>query len=249
MTQMEHPIVRARREAKRGSPQQVQRLRAVVESVLGIRIDVERLSAEDCGELVRLTEKAIETEEWEQPGRPLFRPTRLSKSELQRWRALVGEAAGRPGLLDELDEDAKLTAKLRELAARGMSPLPARFAAPMGACVLPASVWEAVLAGELLAIDLCVLGAVAFAFQGAALHPKTMKRRDAVWNADGYLVIRDGLHRVLPEWSERIEPFGDAVGVGRTGIERRLAAGGWLDVQRHSGREVAVRPGPRFSEE
>jgi hypothetical protein len=126
-----------------------------------------------------------------------------------------------------------------------LTPVPAKLAAPPESVVLPAAAWEGVLAGELLAIDLGVLAAIAFVFQTGKLHPQVEKRRDAVWAPDETLIVRDGLHRLLPQWTETIEYHGDAVGFDRDGIESRLAETRWLSIERQ-GSEVAVRLGARL---
>ena len=43
---------------------------------------------------------------------------RLQRTELARWRSLVGKAAGEPGVLDELEESEKLRRRIVELANR-----------------------------------------------------------------------------------------------------------------------------------
>jgi hypothetical protein len=65
--------------------------------------------------------------------------------------------------------------------------------------------------------------------------------------SDETLIIRDGLHRLLPEWSERIKPFGDAVGLGREGIESTLTETGWFVIERQ-GSQITVQLGLRFAD-
>ena len=99
--------------------------------------------------------------------------------------------------------------------------------------MLPEAVWQDVLEGRLLAVDLAVLAAICFCFQTSRLHPQAERRRDAMWGPDETLAVR-GLHRLVPQWTETIDYYGDAVAVGRQGIERRLAEAGWLVLDRPS---------------
>ena len=223
-------------------------MRDTIANLFGFRIDTDRLEDAECGELLKLHREATAAEGWEVNGfRNYGLMSKLEKAEQRRWRALVGKAAG--GIdLDLLDEDAKTVQKIRELALRAMTPVPTRSAAPPGSAVLPGEVWDDVLNGRLLMIDVAVLAAVCFVFQAGRLHPHAVKRRDAIWAPDETLIIRDGLHRLLPQWSERIEPFGDTVGAGRKGIESRLAETAWLEVDRRGPHEVAVRLGARLLE-
>lgn len=241
-----HPMEVAKREAKRPHPGELAAMRAAVVRAFGFVIDTSRLEAEEAAELHGLHRQAVEAESWQETGQRLYLLSRLSKREHRRWRQLVGKAAGDERLLDRLDEDAEETRKIRELAAAALTPVPTRTAAPAGSVVLPAAVWEDVAAGRMLAIDMCVLAAVMFAFQGAGLHAKTTKRQDALWDPDGCLILRDGLHRLLPQWSKD-SPYGDAVGADRQGTEDRLAGAGWLEVDRRSPREITVRLGPRLA--
>jgi hypothetical protein len=247
-TGSEHPLVRAKREATRGSPAALAAMRDAIASALGFRIDTNRLDPEESGELLALHTRCVEAEGWETGNFRNYGFHKLSPAETARWRALVSKAMGQEGLLDDLDQDASAVQKIRELAARALRPLPTQTAAPAGAAVLPAGVWEDVLEGRLLAVDVAVLAAVAFVFQGGEIHPQTRRRKDVMWGPDEILIVRDGLHRLLPQWTETIEYYGDAVAVDRQGIERRLGETGWLEIERHGPQELAVRLGPPFGE-
>lgn len=242
----DHPLVRAAREAKRPHPGDLAAMRTAITRGFGFVIDTNRLEAEEAAELYALHRQALEPEGWQETGHRLYLLSRLSKREHRRWRQLVGKGAGDEHLIDRLDEDAAEVRKIRELAAAALTPVPTRTAAPAGAIVLPPAAWRDVLEGRLLAIDLCVLSVVLFLFQGAELHPKIEKRRDAVWAPGEQLVIRDGLHRLLPGWSKDSH-YGDAVGADRQGTEDRLAANQWLEIDRGSPREITVRLGPRVA--
>jgi hypothetical protein len=243
-----HPLERARREAKRGSPAEQAAMRAAIASVFGFRIDLARLEPEEGEELLALNKRALEPQSWQEAGTKLYQLNLLTEDEHLRWRQLVGKAAGEEGLLDRLDADADAIRRIKELAAAALCPVPTKTAAPRGSVVLPAEAWADVLAGKLLAIDLAVLAAIGFLFQGGAMHRKVKKHRDAAWGPDTTLFVNDGLHRLLPQWSKEVRHVGDAVALDRKGIEERLAAGGWLEVNRQ-GRQVAVRPGPRLAQQ
>jgi hypothetical protein len=241
-----HPIEVAKREANRPHPGALAEMRSLIMRAWGFVIDTNRLEPEEAGELYTLHRKALERESWEQSGPPFYLLSRLDVNEHRRWRALVSKAAGEEGLLDRLDDDAATARKIRELAAAALTPVPTKTAAPAGSVVLPSAVWEDVVAGRLLPIDVCVLAAVLFLFQGGGLHPKVEKRRDAAWAPDATLFVQDGLHRLLPQWSQVGLHVADAVSVDRTGIGERLGRGGWLTVERQ-GRQLAVRSGSRLA--
>jgi hypothetical protein len=94
-------------------------MRSLIASTFGIRVDDSgRLEPAENAELLRLHKQATTHQDWETPGVPHYGLSRLSKDELRRWRELVSRAAGREGLLDELDEDGRLAAKVRELVGR-----------------------------------------------------------------------------------------------------------------------------------
>jgi hypothetical protein len=240
-----HPLERAKREARRGDPAELAAMRETIARVFGFRIDTGRLEPEESGELLALHKRCIEHGGWEAGSITNYGlASKLDEGEHKRWRELVSTAAGREGLLDDLDAEAAAVRKLRELAAAALQPVPTRTAAPAGSVVLPADVWGDVLAGTLLPLDLAVLSAVLFAFQGGALHPKVTKRGDAAWAAGETLIVRDGLHRLAPQWSQAGR-LGDAVGADRQGVETRLAEAGWLELERQ-GSQLAVRPGHRL---
>jgi hypothetical protein len=243
-----HPVERARREVKRGRPGELAAMREAIASALGFRIDTNRLDPEESGELLALHTRCVEAEGWETGNFRNYGLHKLEPAETARWRALVSKAMGHEGLLDDLDEDASAVQRIRELAARALRPLPTQTAAPQGAVVLPGGVWEDVLQDRLLMLDVSVLAAVCFLFQGGEIHPQTRRRKDAIWGPDETLIVRDGLHRLLPGWTQTIEYYGDAVAVDRQGIERRLGETGWLEIERHGPHEITVRLGPRFGE-
>lgn len=246
--QADHPLEIARQEARRGNPSELARMRDAL-ARRGIMVDQRRLEPDESGELLKLHKQAIKHEDWQAAGVEHYGLTsRLSKTEQARWRTLVSKAAGREGLLDDIDEDVRVSGKIAELLRRAAAPTPSRTAAPQGAAVLPPAVLADVHRGKLAGVDVAVLGVVIATFASARLHPRTEQRRDAWWIGDGEtLVIRgSGLHRLLPTW----DTSEDGLDLGRMAAERiakRLVANGWLTIKK-SGRELHVRLGERLTE-
>lgn len=166
-TDTTHPLEVARAEAMRGNPNDRAWMRSMIARTFGIRIDDSgRLEAAEDAELLALHRTATKRQDWETTREPHYALSRLSKDELRRWRELVSKAAGRPGLLDELDEDGRLTAKVRELVGRAERTTRSKVEEP-GSVRLPAFVhdWlvatpEPILLAEHLAILVAVLSSL-----------------------------------------------------------------------------------------
>ena len=244
----DHPVAKARREALRGDPNELARMRDTLARTFGIRVDLQRLEAQECGELLRLHRQALEPEGWVADVRPYGLASRLSKAEQKRWRLLVGKAAGKPDLFDDLDEDANVAAKLRELVRRAMTPPPSSMHAPAGAAVIPEGAWDDVIEGRLLAVDLAVLTTIVLIFRSGRLHPKVERRQDAHWQDDGAtLMVAGEATRLLPVWADDIGHGVDPVTYQRQRILARLTTAGWLAIETTSPRASRVRLGPRFT--
>lgn len=114
-----NPRELARQEGLRGHPNERARMRSLIASTFGIRVDDSgRLQPTENAELLALHKKATKHEDWETGGAAHYGLTKLSKDELGRWRTLVSKAAGKPGLLDAIDEDGRIAARIRELVGR-----------------------------------------------------------------------------------------------------------------------------------
>jgi hypothetical protein len=131
------------------------------------------------------------------------------------------------------------------LAAWAERPSPLRLLAPPGAAVLPAAVLDDLAAGRLHGLDAAVLAVVALTFAGRRIDPRV--EQDVAWTDDGAtLIVRAGLHRLLPTWGEPVAPGTDAVTYERQTITRRLVESGWLDVETAERDLLRVRLGARF---
>jgi hypothetical protein len=242
-----HPMEIARQEKLRGDRRELAPMRDAIMHGFGIVIDLQRLEPEESGELLALHKAATRHEGWEVPGRRHYGLSRLSKTEHARWRTLVSKAAGREGLLDDLDEDASTASKIEALVRRAMAPGPSSMLAPEGAAVLPAGVVDDLVAGKLFGVDVAVLGVVVAMFASTKLHPHAMKRRDVAWTGDGETLLVSGyLYRLLPSWDSENGLFlGDAASKR---ITQRLTEAGWLDIETGDRGLLKVRLGKRLVE-
>ncbi len=251
MNAAEHPIVQAREQARRGDPAALATMRDVIARSFGIMVDHHRLEPDESAGLLALHKKATAHEEWEAAGVAHYGLTsRLSKAEQARWRSLVSKAAGREGLLDDLDDDGRVAAKIARLVKRALQPAPSSMLAPEGAAVLPAAVLDDVIRGKLVGVDVAVLGVVVATIASGKLHPRVEQLRDVRWGDDGTLVVRHtGLHRLLPVWDteDGLNYGQDRIDLSHQRIEQRLHEAGWLSIER-SGGELHVRLGERLLE-
>lgn len=205
---------------------------------------------EESGQLLALHKEALKHEGWEAAGVRHYGFAKLGKDE-KRWRELVGKGAGYPGLLDDLEEDSRVGAKIAALVKRAVTPPASSMAAPAGAAVLPAGVLADVHAGTLVGVDVAVLAVVVATFASGSLHPRVDERRDAHWIDDGTLAVRGGLHRLLPVWDteDAVELGYDRISLVHGRIESRLQAAGWLTLETAAAGEWHVRLGGRMAAE
>lgn len=140
-TETTHPLERAKEEAKRGSANELSGLRSLLASRFGLRVDLHRLTPDESRELLDIHKAAMKHEGWEESRVNHYGFSRLSETERKRWRQLVSEAAGKAGLLDEIDEDGRLAAKIRELVGRAERTTRTRVEEP-GSVRLPAFVFD-----------------------------------------------------------------------------------------------------------
>jgi len=244
-TDTSHPRMVALEQQRRGDPAELARMRDVLRNRFGLRVDTDRLGADECGELLTLHRQATKLEDWEAPGTVHYGlASKLTKDEQRRWRTLVSKACGVVGLLDDLSEDVRIGQKVAELYRRAMTPTPSAMLAPEGAAVIPAAVLEDLHAGRLEGIDVGLLAVYVLTFASGRLSERA--QHFAAFDAEGALVVRE-LPDLMPDgWQQTLDEFGsDSIRRERKQIADRLRTCGWLAIEQ-SGNEQRVTLGPKF---
>lgn len=120
-------------------PERLAGLRDSIAHAIGVHIDVSRLSRDEAHELADLQKKLTRREGYEASPSPWFSFSRLTGQERDRWRLLVGRAAGDETLLDRRDEDTSFRKRCIELARRTRPIERSLFVEP-GSVTLPKEV-------------------------------------------------------------------------------------------------------------
>lgn len=169
--------------------------------------------------------------------------SQLDEDEERELELLVEHVVGLGFFAKRRGEDA-LRLSIDELAAWAARPVPLRMLAPRGAAVLPGSLLDDISAGRLIDLDTAVVLVVALTFATRRIDPRVS--RDVAWNDGKTLLVARGLHRLLPAWGPEVGRGIDAVTYERAGIQARLVATGWLEIETDERDVLHVRLGPRF---
>lgn len=183
-----------------------------------LRVQWDRLDADEQAEVVRLTERLGEHD----------------KQETRRWQQLVEKAAAQPGLFARLVEAAEVR---RDIAALARQVVRRPFTRREESGIFHA-IAEQVDSGCLLAEHVALLALIFTAFETGGLPPRSRGRIER----DGEVPVLV-VEPAFGPWGGDFDPEGDVTARWRQNLEH-LEANAWVTVERHGG-PWRVKPGVR----